>query len=216
MPLLNGPVAAGAYARHRREICQRMRAYKGLRTLSLGPHMRLLFEDRLTVSHLTLETMHVERFDPAFDAEANLTRFAHLLPDGDSLCATLMIQMEDDALRRQWLPALNEAVHEVFLELQGQPSVRARVNEDLDDQHLARPSAVHFLRFHLPRPARAALLDGAAVRLCCRHAACDCRQALAPALLARLRADLRPGAWVEGLSTHRGLCVDHAASPSSC
>ena len=205
MPLLTGFVPADTYARYRSGLRRRMLAYKGQRTLMLGPHLRLLFEDRLTVSYQTLETMHAERFDPAFDEEENLTRFAHLIPDNRSLCATLMIELTDSRQRRRLLCALNEAVHEVCLEVGGLPPVRANVNADLPDQHRARPSAVHFLRFVLPRPARAALLNEAGACLTCRHACCNWQQPMAPALLARLRADLGPGAWVDGLATGMGM-----------
>ena len=182
-----------------------MQAYKGQRTVMLGPHMRVLFEDRLTVSYQTLETMHAERFDPALDAEENLTRFAHLLPDSRSLCATLMIELPDAVQRRRSLPALNEAVHEICLEVADLPPVRACVNVDLPDQHRTRPSAVHFLRFDLPRPTRAAFLDEAGACLSCRHVDCAWRHPMAPALMARLRADLGTGARVDGLATGMGM-----------
>lgn len=205
MPMLTGFVAADTYARYRSGLRRRMLAYKNQRTVVLGPHMRLLFEDRLTVSYQTLETMHAERFDSAFDEEENLTRFAHLIPDSRSLCATLMIELTDAGQRRRLLGALNEAVHEICLEVDGLLPVRASLNADLPDQHRARPSAVHFLRFDLPRPARAALLDEAGACLSCRHCGFDWEHSMAPALLARLRADLGPGAWVDGLATGMGM-----------
>lgn len=207
MPLLTGPVAAGTYARYRSGLRRHMQAYASQRTVPLGPHLQLLFEDRLTVSYQTLEAMFDRRLDPDFDAEENLTRYAHLLPSGHRLCATLRTSLPD-AQRSPWLPLANQAVHQVCLEVQGQAPVCGSIHMGLPEAQGARTDAVHGLRFDLPCQVRAALLDGAPACLSCRHAACEWRQALASTLVQRLRAELDPGAWAAGLAAAVGAASE--------
>lgn len=176
--------------RHGRK--QRLIAHRRLRSLSLGPCMRLLFEDELTLRHQIQEVLRAERVTSAEGVQQEIDTYAHLLPDGSHWKATLMIELPDAQQRRRELPLLNEAAHQVYLELPGQPRVHAQANEDLPDRHLTRPSAVHFLRFHLPPPWRATLQAGSPARLGCAHPQYEFRRVIPRATLDLLRRDLAP------------------------
>lgn len=147
----------------RRRHKERLIAHRRERSLSLGPCMRLQFEDERTIRHQIEQIVRAERITGAIRDE--IETCAHLMPNGTSWQATLLIELPDARERRRELPRLNEAAHELHVVVAGHPLVRARVNEDLPDRHRARPSAVHFLRFELPAPLRphldAALAEGA-------------------------------------------------------
>jgi hypothetical protein len=181
-----------AWGRYRSEQARRLAAYRRARAVSLGPHMRLQFEDALTVSWQIQEVLRAERIEHPDDIRAEVERYAHLCPDGSGWRATLMIQIPDATVRRTRLPELARAAHEVFVQLDGAPRRRvfAQANEDLPDRHLGRDSAVHFLRFGWPREARSALAGGAGVRLGCAHPGYAFVRTVPRAVTARLRTDL--------------------------
>jgi hypothetical protein len=173
---LRRPALRPAMIRHRRE-----------RGLPFGPYMRVQFEDELTVRHQIQEVLYAERHE---DAAHEIATYAHLLPDGRQWKATLQIEIADAAVRARLLPPLNEAVHHLYVDVAGEPRVHAFANEDLPDGHRSRPSGVHFLRFALPAPARAALGRGAGATLGCTHESYPFRRTLPPPLQERLCGDL--------------------------
>ena len=174
----------------RRSHKQRLIAHRRARSLSLGPCMRLQFEDELTLRHQIQEVLRAERVTSAEGMQQEIDTYAHLLPDGSNWKATLMIELPDAHQRQRELPLLNQAAHQVYVELPGQPRVHAQANEDLPDRHLTRPSAVHFLRFQFPEPWRAALRAGSTARLGCAHEQYEFRRVIPSATLERLRCDL--------------------------
>jgi hypothetical protein len=167
--------------RHRRE-----------RSVALGPCMRLQFEDTLTVRYQIQEMLRAGRRHDADTVQHEIDTYAHLLPDGSNWKATLMIEMPDAHTRRRALPQLNEAAHRIYVEVARHARVVAEANEDQPDRHLARHSAVHFLRFELPQPLRAALLAGAGATLGCAHDQYAFRRVFPPLLIGHLRQDLVP------------------------
>jgi hypothetical protein len=206
---------AQAYRQYRAAHRRRLAAHREARTVSLGPAMRLQFEDALTVRWQIQEVL---RSDNAFDAQSmqhEIDTYAHLLPDGRHWKATLFIELPEAEARRRDLPALSEAAHQLYVEVgrHGRARVRASdradeaaglrwkrcgavgrvvaaANEDLPDRHLGRPSAVHFLRFALPEPLRAALLAGAPAALGCQHERYSFRRLIPPRTLLALCCDI--------------------------
>jgi hypothetical protein len=180
-----------AYSLHRQEHRQRLVAHRRQRTLSLGPQMRLQFEDELTVRHHIQEVLWLDR--SADDADAvrrEIATYAHLVPNGTHWKATLMIELPDAAERQQLMPLLNEAVHEVYVEVRGQARVMASVNDDLPDRHLARPSGVHFLRFQFDDGVRGLLSQGCEATIGCSHLHYHWRRLIPRATQASLLRDL--------------------------
>jgi hypothetical protein len=165
-------------------------SHRRARSLALGPCMWLQFEDERTVQHQVQEMLRIERdASPAAQARESAT-YAHLLPDGRQWKATLFIGMADDHARGRALPHLNEAAHQLYVQLPKLPRVYAQADEDLPDRHLGRPSAVHFLRFDFPPPLRIALLAGAPASLGCAHDQYAYRRVIPLATLEQLRCDL--------------------------
>lgn len=180
-----------AYSLHRQEHRQRLAAHRRSRTLSLGPQMRLQFEDELTVRHHIQEVLWLDR--SADDADAvrhEIATCAHLVPDGRQWKATLMIELPDAAERQQWMPLLNEAVHEIYVELRDHTRVMASVNDDLPDRHLGRPSGVHFLRFEFDDGSRRLLGQGGEAMIGCTHLQYHWRRVIPRATLASLLRDI--------------------------
>jgi hypothetical protein len=180
-----------AYSLHRQEHRQRLVAHRRQRTLSLGPQMRLQFEDELTVRHHIQEVLWLDRSADDDDAVRHeIETYAHLVPNGAQWKATLMIELPDASEREQLMPLLNEAVHMVYVELRGHARVMASVNDDLPCRHLGRPSGVHFLRFQLDAAFRALLARGGEALIGCTHPQYHWRRVIPRATLANLQRDL--------------------------
>lgn len=150
-----------AYAEARAAFRERVIAHKKQRTLALGPHATLQFEDRLTVQYQVQEMLRIERIFEAQAIQDELDAYNPLVPDGDNLKATLMLEFPDPAQRRRALAGLAGIERRVFARVHGHAPVLA-----VADAHLGPPapgptSAVHFLRFDFDPAGLLALRGGA-------------------------------------------------------
>ncbi|MHB1282493.1 MAG: DUF3501 family protein [Metallibacterium scheffleri] len=153
------------YARERDEFRGRAMAHKRARTVHLGAHLTLLFEDRLTVQYQVQEMLRIERiFEPEAIAE-ELAAYNPLIPDGHNLKATLLIEYPDIEERRHALQRLRDIEHHITLQVADHAQVSAIADEDLPRSNDSKTSAVHFLRFELDPAMITAWRDGAAVTL---------------------------------------------------
>lgn len=151
------------YAIERPAFRARAIAHKRARTLHLGAHATLLFEDRLTVQYQVQEMLRIERiFEPA-GIEAELAAYNPLVPDGRNLKATLLFEYEDAEQRRRELARLGGIEHRLHADVEGHPRILAIADEDLDRTDAGKTSAVHFLRFEFTAAQIGALRAGAAL-----------------------------------------------------
>jgi hypothetical protein len=175
-----------SYQRQRREQRARAIAHRRERCLTLGPDLRLQFEDESSVRHQIQEVLHIERIADVREVQHTIDAYAHLLGDADAWTATLFIEMPDASRRDRELPVLSQAAHHLYLGCAGLPRVVAEANRDLADRHLGRPSGVHFLRFALGDAVREALRGGSTAVLGCAHPAYAWQRTVPVPLLRRL------------------------------
>jgi Protein of unknown function (DUF3501) len=151
------------YARERAAIRTRMIDYRASRRLHLGPHCTWSFEDRETVRYQVQEMLRAERiFEPAAIAE-ELAVYNPLIPDGNNLKATLLIEYPDAVERAQRLTELRDIEHHCWLRVSGHDPVNAIADEDLERSNDQKTSAVHFLRFEFSQGMVASLTGGASL-----------------------------------------------------
>ena len=84
-----------AYAKARKEFRARVLAHKKPRTVHLGEHVTLIFEDELTLRYQIQEMLRIEK---AFEEEGiqdELDVYNPLVPDGSNFKATMLIEYED-------------------------------------------------------------------------------------------------------------------------
>lgn len=158
-----------AYARERPAFRARAMAHKRERTVHVGDHVALLFEDELTIRYQIQEMLRIEKtFEEAGIAD-ELAAYNPLVPDGANLKATMLIEYEDEDARRAALGRLRDIEDRVFLRVADQPRVFATADEDLDRETDEKTSSVHFLRFELTPPMIAAFRQGADVAIGVDH-----------------------------------------------
>src|SRR4249920_895971 len=80
-----------SYARERAQFRAKVMAHKKDRTVHLGEHVTLLFEDELTMRYQVQEMLHAERIFEEAGIRDELDTYNPLVPDGRNLKATLMI-----------------------------------------------------------------------------------------------------------------------------
>ena len=138
------------YHRERPEFRQTVLAHKAQRQVALGEHATLYFEDRLTIQYQIQEMLRVERI---FEAEAigeELEAYNPLIPDGDNLKATFMIEYDDVDERRQALERLVGIEDQVWIEnrrrRQGHGDCRRRSGAQPRVENLG--GALHAISIH--------------------------------------------------------------------
>jgi Protein of unknown function (DUF3501) len=150
-----------SYARQRQEFRARVIAHKRDRTVHVGPHVTLVFEDELTVRYQIQEMLRIERTFDEDGIRAELEAYAPLIPDGTNLKATMLIEFEDPERRRIELERLKGIERRVYLQPGRLPKILAIADEDLERENEKKTSAVHFLRFEFDAAAVVALREGA-------------------------------------------------------
>ena len=178
------------YAKERQQFRARVMAHKKHRTLHLGPHLMLIFEDELTVRYQIQEMLRTERVFEEEAISAELDAYNPLVPDGSNWKATMMIEYPDPAERAIALAELRGIEDRCYVEAPGAGRVVAIADEDTERANADKTSAVHWLRFELPAPLRAAIKAGAAVAVGTEHPRYRHSVPLAPATLAALALDL--------------------------
>ncbi len=149
-----------AYAKARGEFRAKVLAHKKPRTVHLGEHVTLLFEDELTIRYQIQEMLRIEKtFEEAGIAD-ELEAYNPLVPDGSNFKATMLVEYEDVDERKRALARLKGIERRVYVQVEGCPRVYAIADEDLPRENEEKTSAVHFLRFELAPEMVAALKYG--------------------------------------------------------
>jgi len=166
-------------------------AHRRLRSVQLGEHLNLQFEDETTVRRQIQEMLHIEKIFDEAGIQGEIDAYAALVPDGSNWKATLLIEYPDPNERKRELGRLIGVEDRIFVEVEGHARSYAIADEDLDRETDEKTSAVHFLRFELAKPARDALRAGASAKLGCDHTHYPAHVAISPETLASLAGDLR-------------------------
>ena len=160
-----------AYARQRGDFRARVMAHKKRRTLRLGEHLTLQFEDELTIRYQVQEMLRIERIFEEAGIQGELDAYRPLLPDGHNWKATMLIEYPDADERRRMLSLLKGIATRVWAQVQGCERITPVADEDLERENDEKTSSVHFLRFELGDEARRRLTAGARLAFGVEHPA---------------------------------------------
>ena len=179
-----------AYAKIRKTSKPEVIAHRRLRSVHLGEHLTLQFEDEHTIRRQIQEMLHIEKIFEEEGIQQEIDAYAALVPDGSNWKATMLIEYPDPNERKRELARLIGVEDRLFVEVEGHPRVYAIADEDLDRENDEKTSAVHFVRFEFSPAARQAVRAGAAVKLGCDHANYPAHVSISPETLASLAGDL--------------------------
>ncbi len=179
-----------AYAKFRKAEKGAIIAHRRLRSVRLGEHLNLQFDDERTIRYQIQEMLRIEKIFEEEGIQSEIDAYLPLVPDGGNWKATLLIEYPDPNERRRELARLIGVEDRVFVEVEGQARVYAIADEDLDRENDEKTSAVHFVRFELTPAMRQAVKAGAGVKLGCDHTHYPAHVQIVPETLASLASDL--------------------------
>ncbi|MFN9744406.1 MAG: DUF3501 family protein [Betaproteobacteria bacterium] len=180
-----------AYAKLRKTARAEAIAHRKRRSVALGEHITLQFEDEQTIRRQIQEMLHIEKIFDEEGIQSEIDAYAPLVPDGSNWKATMLIEYPDPHERKRELARLIGVEDRMFVEVEGHPRVYAIADEDLDRENEHKTSSVHFVRFEFAPALREAIRAGAAVKLGCDHTNYPAHVSIAPETLASLAGDLR-------------------------
>jgi len=138
------------YDFRRAALKQNLLPMKKARRVEVGPFATFYFENYATMWLQVQEMLRIEKGGET-QLAGELEAYNPLIPQGDELIATLMLEIEDADRRQKTLLTLGGIEETVFLDI-GADRIRAMPTE-YDDRTTAdgKTSSVHWLRFKLSR-----------------------------------------------------------------
>lgn len=159
------------YAVQRMQIRSEAIAHKQNRHIALDAHVRLLFEDRLTIRYQIQEMLRIEKIFEAAGIQDELDAYNPLIPDGDNLKATMLIEYEDVEERKTALEKLHGIEDVIFAQI-GAEKIYALADEDMERENATKTASVHFLRFQFNASLIQQLHAGATLSFGVDHPQC--------------------------------------------
>ena len=148
------------YAKARPEYRKAAIAHKRLRTVHVGNHVTLLFEDEQTLRYQIQEILRAEKTFEEAGILDELEAYVPLLPTGKNLKATE---------RKVALTKLKGIERKTWVQVEGSTKVYAIADEDLERETETKTSAVHFLRFEFSKEMIAAVKYGVTISVGVDH-----------------------------------------------
>jgi len=142
------------YARERREHRRRISAVKRSRRVEVGPFCTFYFESFDTMWHQVHEMLYIERGGEQ-QIKDELDAYNPLIPKGDELIATVMLEIDDPAQRERALSRLGDVEHHMFLKIADERAAGIPDPTRENTSPEGKASAVQFLRFPLTQAQKA-------------------------------------------------------------
>ncbi len=143
-------LSAGEYDQQRKSLKSNLIPMKKLRRVEVGPFATFYFENYATMWLQVQEMLRIEKGGEE-QIPGELAAYNPLIPQGEELIATLMLEIEDEKRRNAVLLTLGGIEESIFMEIGGE-TIRATPTE-YDDRTTAdgKTSSVHWLRFKLTK-----------------------------------------------------------------
>lgn len=135
------------YERVRPDRRRAMVELKRRRRVEVGPYLTVQFECWDTMWYQIHEMLRIERGGEA-QIPGELEAYNPLVPRGDELVATVMIEIDDESRRQRELAKLGGIEAAIAIEVDGE-RIAAQAEDDVErTQADGKTSSVHFLHFH--------------------------------------------------------------------
>lgn len=135
------------YSIERKKFRDEVLMIKRNRSVLVGGHINLLFENSLTIKYQIQEMLRIEKIFEYKAIQEELDTYNPLIPDGTNLKATLLIEYADVVERREQLKKLKGVEKKIWIKVGNSDSIFPIADEDLEREDGSKTSAVHFLRW---------------------------------------------------------------------
>ena len=129
----------------RAEFRKEVMNVKAIRRVHIGDYLTLLFENHVTVLYQIQEMIRAERIVRESDIRHEIDTYNELLGKGGELGCTMLIEIDDPALRDQKLKQWWDLPNHVYMLLEDGTRIRAAFDER--QRGGGRLSAVQYLKF---------------------------------------------------------------------
>ena len=163
--------------------------YKEARTLVLGPHASLQFEDHQTMKYQIQEMLRAERIFDKEGIQEEINTYNELVPTGSNWKATLFLEFTDVAQRHQELSRLVGIEDRFFVQIDDRDPIAIHANDDMGRSNETKTAAIHFLRFEFSKDDVEFMRQGARVKIGIDDARLPYEAQLTSELLAELLDD---------------------------
>src|SRR6266567_3382933 len=138
------------YEQRRKTLKQNLLPVKKLRRVEVGPFATFYFEN---YASMWLQVQEMLRIEKGGDEQlaGELQAYNPLIPQGDELIATLMLEIEDANRRNNTLLTLGGIEETVFMEIGGERVSATPTEYDDRTTPDGKTSSVHWLRFRLTK-----------------------------------------------------------------
>lgn len=131
---------------NRAEMRKAIIEIKKKRRIHVGPDVTFYFENKQTLLWQIQEMLFIEKGGDA-QLEDELAAYNPLVPQGNELVATMMIEIEDEDRRRHTLSQLGHIENHVMLKFENEILI-ANPTDDMErTNESGKTSSVHFLHF---------------------------------------------------------------------
>lgn len=181
-----------AYERDREALRNEVIEVKRRRRIGLGTLVTIMFENRATIKSQIHEMLRAEKIGTDDGVIEQLKAYNPLIPEVGQLCATLFIELTNEAQMREWLAKLFGIENSIVFKLSDGSLVRS-IAEEGHAETLTRDNvtaAVHYLRFEFT-PDQVALFDSGGAQILCDLPAYLEVAELPPFMVTELLLDLR-------------------------
>jgi len=135
------------YAKNRKQYRKKLVEFKKKRRISLGPYATFYFESFETMLGQIQEMLHIEKGGNE-QLKDELNAYNPLIPKGKELVATLMFEIDDIALRTNFLGKIGGIEEKIYMHV-GDEKIKAIPESEVDrTSDEGKASSVHFLHFN--------------------------------------------------------------------
>jgi hypothetical protein len=133
------------YEERRAEIREAVMRTKAVRRIHVGPHLTFLFENHDTIRYQVLEMVRAEQMVKDADIRHELETYNELLGAPGELAATLLVELDDPALRAEKLAKWLALPKHLYAQRADRTKAYARF--DARQVGETRVSSVQYLKF---------------------------------------------------------------------
>ena len=103
------------YDNQREDIKKDLIEHKKNRTVSIGEHIILLFENYSTIKYQVQEMLRIEKIFNKKEIQEEIDAYNPLIPDGNNLKATMLIMYPDIDERKVMLSKLHDIENHIWI-----------------------------------------------------------------------------------------------------
>jgi len=157
------------YSIERDSFKQEVLDVKKNRSVLVGDHINLLFENSLTIKYQIQEMLRIEKIFEAELIQEELDTYNPLIPDGNNLKATMLIEYSNVTERREKLKILKGVEKKIWIKIGNNSPIYPFADEDLEREDDTKTSAVHFLRWEFEKNMIEELKKGSPMSIGVNH-----------------------------------------------